>query len=512
MNWPVLTTLTALPILSGVVLLLFRGDVRQVRKTAIAFSFIPLAIVAFLWRQFDSASGELQFVEKHAWIPGLGVDYFLGIDGIGLLMVTLTAAIIPFATIATARAQQDRLYFALMLFLQAGLFGTFTALNFFHWFIFWELSLIPAFFLIKLWGGENRSAAALQFFVYTMVGSITMLLAFIGLFAATNTFDFIQLSAFARSDQIGPTLAAKLRETGFSGDTWMNLLFAGVLLGFAVKVPLLPFHTWLPLTYTEAPTSTSMVLTGVMSKMGVYGIIRILLPIFPEQMREMIAPLLWLAIATIVFSAFAAFAQKDLKRIVAYSSINHLGYCLLGLFALAQSADATLLNERAAALNGVVLQMFNHGITASALFYFVGFLEQRNGGARSIEDFGGLRKVAPVLCGLMGITVFSSLGLPGLNGFVGEFLILKGAFSLSAWATSLATLGLLATAVFLLTVIQKVFCGPIKDGANWVDMTVAERLTVAPVIALMFILGIAPQLLLQVVNPTVTQMLAAMSP
>ncbi|MBI3196035.1 MAG: NADH-quinone oxidoreductase subunit M, partial [Rhodospirillales bacterium] len=250
------------------------------------------------------------------------------------------------------------------------------------------------------------------------------------------------------------------------------------------------------------------VLTGVMSKMGVYGIIRILLPIFPEPMRVMLTPLLWLAVATIVFSAFAAFAQKDLKRIVAYSSINHLGYCMLGLFAVLKTSDAGLFNDRAAALNGVILQMFNHGLTASALFCFVGFLERRNAGARGLDDFGGLRKAAPVFAGLMGIALFSSLGLPGLNGFVGEFLIFKGAFALSAWATALATLGLLATAVFLLTTIQRVFTGPLKPNHHWVDLTLAERLTVAPMIAAMFVLGIFPHLVLAVLNPTVKAMLA----
>src|SRR5436190_16967905 len=295
-----------------------------------------------------------------------------------------------------------------------------------------------------------------------MVGSIAMLLAFVGLYIATGTFDFIKLAEFARNGQLAQMVGAKLGILGLSTDTVLMLLFAGVVLGFAVKVPLIPFHSWLPLTYSEAPTSTSMVLTGVMSKMGVYGIIRVLLPIFPEQMRAVLTPLLWLAVATIVFSAYAAFAQKDLKRIVAYSSINHLGYCLLGLFAVLKSSDAALLNERAAALNGVVLQMFNHGITASALFCFVGYLEHRNRGARSIDDFGGMRKVAPVLAGLMGITIFSSLGLPGLNGFVGEFLIFKGTFTLTAWAAAISTLGLLATAIFLLTILQKIFSGPVN--------------------------------------------------
>jgi NADH-quinone oxidoreductase subunit M len=513
MNSFQLTWLTLLPIVAGTLLLFTKANARATKQFAIFLSFLPLLHVAYLWGHFDNASGALQFVEKHPWISNpLPVDYFLGIDGIGLLMITLSAVVIPFAVIATRIEQQNKLYYALMLFLQAGLLGTFTALNFFHWFIFWELSLVPAFFLIKLWGGENRSAAALQFFIYTMVGSIAMLVAFIGIFIATNTFDFIQLAEIARSGQLSQMVTTKLSGLGLSTDALLMLLFAGVFLGFAVKVPLIPFHTWLPLAYSEAPTTTSMVLTGVMSKMGVYGFIRILLPIFPEQMRAVLTPLLWLAVATIVFSAYAAFVQRDLKRIVAYSSINHLGYCLLGLFAVGKSGDISLLNERAAALNGVVLQMFNHGITASALFCFVGFLEHRNRGARSIEDFGGMRKVAPVLCGLMGIAMFSSLGLPGLNGFVGEFLIFKGAFSLSAWAAALSTLGLLATAIFLLTVIQKVFSGPVKENHAWVDLTVAERLTVAPMIALMFVLGIAPSVLLQVINPTVTHMLAAVKP
>ena len=318
MNASMLTLLTLLPVACGILLLLARADARLARKLAIVLGFLPLALVAYLWQNFDSGSGALQFVEKHSWIPSLGVDYFLGIDGLGLLMVTLTAVVIPFAIVATPAAQQDRLYFALLLFLQAGLFGTFTALNFFHWFIFWELSLVPAFFLIKLWGGEKRGAAAMQFFIYTMVGSIAMLLAFVGLLLATNTFDFIRLAELARGGELAPLGAAKLGGTGLTRDSLMMLLCGGVLLGFAVKVPLVPFHTWLPLAYSEAPTSTSMVLTGVMSKMGVYGFIRILLPIFPEPMHVMLTPLLWLAVATIIFSAYAAFVQKDLKRVQIY--------------------------------------------------------------------------------------------------------------------------------------------------------------------------------------------------
>jgi NADH-quinone oxidoreductase subunit M len=249
-----------------------------------------------------------------------------------------------------------------------------------------------------------------------------------------------------------------------------------------------------------------MALTGAMSKMGVYGMLRLLLPIFPDQMRAVLTPLLWLTVATIVLSAFAAFAQRDLKRMLAYSSVNHLGYCLLGLLAALQitGPEAKWGLEKTAALNGVILQMFNHGLTASALFCFVAFIEQRSGGQRGLDDFGGLRKVAPVFCGLMGISLFASLGLPGLNGFVGEFLIFKGALPLATWATALSTLGLLVSAIFLLTILQKVFSGPLNEKwATFADLAPRERLIVLPAIALMFALGIYPQALIGTVNATV---------
>jgi NADH-quinone oxidoreductase subunit M len=391
------------------------------------------------------------------------------------------------------------------------LFGTFTALNFFHWFIFWELSLVPAFFLIRLWGGRERAAAATQFFVYTMVGSIALLLAFLALFLAAGTFDFLKLAELARSGQLVPALAAKWGGPHWPAEQIAMLVFGGVLLGFAVKVPLFPLHTWLPAAYTQAPSPTTMLLTGLMSKMGVYGFIRILLPIFPDQTRAAVTPLLWLAVGTIVFSAWAALAQRDLKRIFAYSSINHLGYCLLGLFATFNlaSGNAEFASDRAAALDGAVLQMFNHGLTAAAVFAFISFLEQRTGGLRSLDDFGGLRKVAPVFCGLMGIALFSSLGLPGLNGFVGEFLIFRGVFPLATWAAALSTFGLLMTAVFILTTLQRVFSGPLrKEWARLPDLSTGECLMMAPAIGLMLLAGIYPQLLIGIFNGTVVQMLA----
>ena len=316
------------------------------------------------------------------------------------------------------------LFYGLVLMLEAGLFGSFTALNFFHWFLFWELSLIPAFFLIKLWGGPRRGPAATQFFIYTMAGSVALLLCFLAIFLSTGTMDFGQLTAMAQTGALEQVVTAHLGPV-------MLWLAIGVLAGFAVKVPLMPFHTWLPAAYAEAPSPVTMLLTGAMSKMGVYGLLRIALPIFGPQIAQIRTPLLVLAVATVVMGAWAAAAQKDLKRVFAYSSVNHLGYCLLGIFAVAIPASgAAAQASQAAALNGVILQMFNHGITAATLFWFMAMIQMRSGGVRGIDDFGGLRKPAPVLAGLMGIALFSSLGLPGLNGFVGEFLIFRGVFPL----------------------------------------------------------------------------------
>ena len=501
-----LTILTLVPFLGGIVIAGLGAERKNLaRGLALATSLVGIGGALCMWVQFDAKSGGLQFVEKADWVPSLGIQYFLGVDGLGLLMVLLTAIVTPLAILASWRLDdRPHVYHALILWLQAGLFGTFTALNFFHWFLFWELGLIPAFFLIKLWGGPKRGPAATQFFIYTMVGSVALLLSFLAIRLATGSFDFIELAGMAKSG----VLVTKL-QAAFG---WKNIgliIFFGAFLGFAVKVPVIPFHTWLPAAYSEAPSPVTMLLTGVMSKMGVYGFLRILLPIFPEQIRAVLIPLLWLAVATIVLSACAAFAQKDIKRMIAYSSINHLGYCLLALFAA--TAVATGVNnsdlQKAAALDGVLLQMFNHGLTASALFLFVALLEKRSGGLRGLDDFGGLRKIIPVFTGLMGISIFSSLGLPGLNGFVGEFLIFKGVFPLAPWAAAVSTIGLLVTAIFLLTLIQRVFCGPLNERwAKMPDLTTAERFLVLPSIALMFVLGIWPQFILGAVDATVVKL------
>jgi NADH-quinone oxidoreductase subunit M len=539
--WPTVITFT--PLIGGFLVISIGAQRRNLaRSLALTFSLVSLGLAMFVWKNFDSTLAELQFVERHRWIPSLGIEYFVGVDGLSLLMILLSAIVVPMAMLASWKMFRDAphpgplpvgrgvdgqrpgeghsgsgysppLYYALVLFLQAGLFGTFTAMNFFHWFIFWELSLVPAFFLIKLWGGPQRSPAATQFFVYTMVGSVALLLSFLAIYQAVETFDFIRLSELGRSGELASAFSVRLGwyDAFRTKESLALVIFLMALLGFAVKVPLVPFHTWLPLAYAEAPTPVTMLLTGAMSKMGVYGFLRILLPIFPEQVRWVLTPLMWLAVITIVFGAAAAFAQKDLKRTFAYSSINHLGYCLLGVFALAKliGDDPRLAAEKAAVFNGVLLQMFNHGLTAATVFCFLSFIERRTGGLRGLNEFGGLRAVAPVFCGLMGIALFSSLGLPGLNGFVGEFLIFKGAFPLATWATALSVIGLLVTAVFILTVIQRVFNGPLN--AQWRafgDLTLSERLIVLPAIVLMFVLGIYPQLAIGAVNATVVELVA----
>lgn len=502
MSNSLLTLLTFLPLVGALLVALLPAKRVLIRAAGLGFAFAALGAALTLAFNYDRAAAGLQFVEKWDWIPSLDIQYYLGADGLSLMLLLLTALITPFSLLALGD-RITKLNVSLILLLQTTLFGTFTALNFIHWFLFYELSLVPVFLLIRMGGSAKATAAATQFFIYTLFGGFAMLLGFLAIHQATGSFDLTYLAGLAHKTQLGHALSSTFQ---WHPDCINLLVFGGIFLGLAVKVPVVPFHTWLPDAYSEAPAPVSMLLTGVLSKMGVYGFLRLLMPLFPGLMRHLAVPLLAFAVLTIIFSALAALAQKDLKRIVAYSSINHLGYCLLGIFAVTTALNPA--NDRAAALNGVLLQVFNHGITAAALFCFIGFIERRSDGLRGLNDFGGLRTVAPVLTGLMGISIFSSLGLPGLNGFAGEFLIFKGSFALTPVASTLAAIGLFVTAVFLLTLIQRVFTGPLSERwAGFADLTASERLTVAPAIALMFVLGICPQLLIALFNNTVLKLL-----
>jgi NADH-quinone oxidoreductase subunit M len=515
-SFPWLSILTALPVI-GALLILLAGnrDQRVARILAIASSLTTLAVTLLLWHRFNSNDIGMQFEEQHAWVPSLHVYYHLGCDGLGLLMLLLSAIVTVISVLASWKIEsRASLYYAFVLLLETCLFGAFTALNFVHWFTYWELSLIPAFFLIKIWGGPKRTPAATQFLVYTMVGSVAMLLSFIAMYLATDTFDFVELAQLSQHGLLMPAVTASGWAHALSQHAGM-VLFLGAFLGFAVKVPMVPFHTWLPAAYSEAPTGTTILLTGAMSKMGLYGFLRVLLPIFAPQMQAMLTPLLWLTVATVVLSAYSALQQQDLKRIFAYSSINHLGYCLLGILAVARytGTDTNLLIQKYAAASGTLLQMFNHGLTAAAIFAFVAILESRSKGPRGVGDFGGLRKIAPVMTGLMGVALFSSLGLPGLNGFIGEFLIFKGAFPLVTWATSLCVIGLLVTAIFILGILQRVFAGPLNERwSGFRDLSGTEKLLLAPAIALMFLVGLYPQIILGTINTTVIQIVQRIQP
>jgi NADH-quinone oxidoreductase subunit M len=504
LHFCLVSALTFLPLLGALALFLARpDDAASCRRIALAAASAPLFLALRLLHDFDPGAQGLQFDTRVPWVPSLGIDYHVGVDGLSLALVLLVSVLVPLTVLGSVgrvagldrRPGDARAFFALVLVEQTGLYGAFTALNFFHWFIFWEASLVPMFFLLKMFGGEGRTAAAYQFFVYTFLGSVAMLVGMQLVYLAANTWDLADLARMA------PELPSRLSDfargagLGRFADAAPRAVFLMVLLGFVVKVPMWPLHTWLPRAYGQAPAAGAMLLTGLMSKMGVYGLLRIVLPLFGAEMARAATPLMALAVLTVLLGAWAAAAQKDLRGLVAYSSVSHLGYCLLGVFAA--SAATGRFEEKALALNGVIFQMVAHGLSAAALFYFAGLLEARLGGC-DYARLGGLRAKTPVFCGLMGIVAFASLGLPGLAGFVGEFMIFRGVFGLSGVMACVAVPGLLLTAFYLLAMLGKVFFGP--TGPDAPDLTLRECAVAATLAAALFVFGVLPDPLVRLSN------------
>ena len=470
----ILTVVTFLPA-AGALLLLFvpRRQDAMLRVGALLVTVATFVLSLPLYLRFDAASADYQFEQFARWMPSLGVGYHVGIDGISLLLVLLTTLITPVALASAWHAIDDRVkeFVVTLLILETGMVGVFVSLDLFLFYVFWEAMLIPMYFIIGVWGGSRRIYAAVKFVLYTMVGSVLMLVAILALYyqhgAATGTFTFDL-----------PTVARWVMPPG----TAQTLMFLAFALAFAIKVPMFPFHTWLPDAHVEAPTAGSVILAGVLLKMGTYGFLRFCLPLFPDASLAA-APLVFaLAVVGIVYGAWVSTAQPDLKKLVAYSSVSHLGFVMLGIFSLTPQGVV-----------GGILQMINHGLSTGALFLMVGMIYERRH-SRLIADFGGLWAIVPAFSALFLVSVLSSVGLPGLNGFVGEFLILVGAFQVNRMLAALATTGIIFAAVYLLWMYQRVAFGEVTHAENrgLRDLTPREWTLLAPIVILIVWIGIYP--------------------
>jgi len=479
-----LTWLIFLPLVGALVLLAVPGrNVRALRAVATAVTGATLLLGLRLLTQFQPPLGGYQFVERLPWIPAASITYFLGLDGLSLPMVLLTVLLGFLACLAsfgiTTRVKE---YFIFYLLLLTGMLGTFLALDLFLFYVFWEIVLVPMYFLIGIWGGPRKEYAAIKFFLYTLAGSVFMLLAILALAlkATPHTFAIPDLALTGRS------LAPGLQQ----------LLFLGFFLAFAIKIPVFPFHTWLPDAHVEAPTPISVLLAGVLLKMGGYGLFRIALPLLPAAAHALATPMAVLAVINILYGALVAMAQTDFKKLVAYSSVSHMGFVLLGASALTQTG-----------FNGAMLQMVSHGLLTGGMFLLVGVLYDRTH-TRDLAAFGGLGARVPVYAGLLTVFSLGSLGLPGLSGFVAEFLSLLGAFPAHRLATALSVLGVVLTAGYILLMLQRVLLGPLNPKWQTLpDVTGRELATLVPLLLLTVAVGVWPSLVLNLQAPALQALL-----
>ena len=477
-NLPILSVITLAPAVVGAILSIVpKENTKLIKQLAVGTMIFVLGATAWLWSKFDPSVSGLQFIESSVWVASPNIRYSLGIDGIALAMMLLTAVTTPLAALCSwdAIQKQAKGFFIALLMLETGMMGVFSAADLFLFYVYWEVMLVPMALLIGIWGGKRRVYAAIKFVLYTLAGSLPMLVAVLySYFAAgrmgTPTFDIVKLQA------VLPQVVSP------EAQTWLFLAFA---LSFAIKVPVFPFHTWLPDAHVEAPTAGSVILAGVLLKMGGYGFLRLAIPFFPAAAQQFAPMMMVLAAVGIIFGSLMSMVQNDIKKLVAYSSVAHLGYVMLGLF-----------SGNVAAAQGGVLQMVNHGISTGALFLLVGVIYERTH-TRGVKDFGGLAKVTPVYAVLFLIVTLSSIGLPGTNGFVGEFLILAGTFQTYPVAAAVGGIGVILGAVYMLTLYRNVFFGPVNEKyADLTEPNALELTTLVPLIALIFFLGFVPNTVL----------------
>ncbi len=486
---PVLTFIIFFPLAGAIVLLALPGSrSRAVKLTANIVAGLEFLATLYVFTGFNPDSGDMQLVERAEWIRTFGAKYLLGVDGISLLLVVLTSLLTFIAVLSSWTAIEKRVkeYYFFLLLLEVGMIGVFLSLDLILFYVFWEVMLVPMYFLIGIWGGENKLYAAIKFFLYTLFGSVMMLIGILVLRGHYGTFDLMTMI------DAGSPLAGALQG-------WVFLAF---FLGFAIKVPMFPFHTWLPDAHVEAPTAGSVILAGVLLKMGTYGFVRFSLPLFPDASRKFVPWIVTLALIAIIYGALVSLMQKDMKKLVAYSSVSHMGFVILGLFALTPMA-----------MKGAILQMINHGISTGALFLIVGVVYERRH-TRAIADFGGLSSRMPIYAAVFLIMTMSSIGLPGLNGFIGEFLILMGVFPVNWIWTAFAATGIILGAGYMLWLYQRVMFGKLDNPANQAlsDLNLREFATFVPLIILAFWIGLAPKPFLRLIEKPVEKVVRIVNP
>ncbi len=509
-----LTLILFIPLFSAIVVGLLPSEEKKlIRWTAMILSLIPLILSIWMWLNFNSDLSGFQFQQQKTWYEAINSSFHIGVDGISLTMVLLTTLLTPIAILASFGIQ-DRLkaYMALFLLLEVGMLGVFVSLDLLLFFVFWEIGLVPMYFLINQWGSEKgerelwagvkvsaRTYASFKFMIYTMAGSLGLLLAIQMIGVLSGTFDLPVLF------KLWPLINNPLM--GLHADTVKTIAFWAFVIAFALKVPVWPFHTWLPDAHTEAPTAGSMILAGVLLKLGAYGFIRLVLPLYPDQAKQFSGALALLAVMAIIFGALSSYGQDDFKRLVAYSSVNHMGFVVLGI---AAAAYARGTESGVIAMNGAVLQMFNHGLSAAGMFFLVGVIYERTH-TRDLKAYGGLFPLVPIYGGILIFTSMASLGLPGLNGFISEFLVVRGSWG-AGWVfpifTALGMIGLFFTGAYILKGIKMVLHGPLNEKWTYGDLklkeiSIREVIVMSPLLILILWIGVWPAWILDVINKAV---------